>query len=1036
MLVPGGVILKPKQKSGMRRNFIAIIAALPLFFSFSGMAQQTVARQDPAAGLSAASDLYNKEKFGSVRDHYSMLQKPSDLLLAFDVEKDYYTAVSAAELQHNDAPALLQEFLEKYPENTRTNRVWFQLGNLYFRNNSFRSALDAYQQVDKFDMNPEELAEFTFKQGYCHFKQNDFDKAADAFYGIKEQQTRYTGPATYYYAHIMYADGKYETALRDFQRLERDETFKSVVPYYIIQIYYIQGRHDEVLEMAQPYLKGQRNKRTNEILRIVADVNYKRGNFQEAINLLEEYRKVSRGKFSREETYILAYSYYKTGEYARAIPEFQQVAGGEDSLSQNAWYHLGDSYLKTSQKQFASNAFLSAWKVPVKTELAEDALFNYAKLSIELSYNPYNEAIRALQQYLAEYPASPRRDEAYTYLANLYLVTRNYREALSTLENIKKRTPAQDEIYQKITYYRGLELFADNQFFDAIGMFKKSAGLKSDGLIAAGALFWAGESYYRLGQYDQAATYYRDFQNAPGAKNHTAYTSANYSLGYAMLKQKNYSQAAEAFNRFIESRPLDKKMLNDARLRKADAFFMQKRYQEAIAGYDQVIGSRAADTDYALYQKSLAVGVTGNISQKIASLRKLVADFPGSPYNDDARFEIGQAQMTLRQNEEALQTFTKLVKDHPNSSFVKASLLNTGLIYYNTDRNQQALETFKKVVKDYPATPESREALAVIKNIYVDLNQVDEYVTYSQDIPFANITRSEQDSLTFIAVESRYMAGDCSKAIPGFASYLDKFPNGIFSVKANYFKADCESRAGNHTEALRSYEYILSKPRTGYTENSALKASEILFRMKDYAKALQMFERLEENAENPASLQESYLGQMRCNFYLGNHGIAIQKGQKVLETERLSPDLAAETHLITGKSYMSLQRFESARASFENVLKISQGEAGAEALFNLAAISYELKDYKTAESQIFRLSGDFASYDYWVARSFILLSDVYVKTGNEFQARQTLQSIIDNYAGEDLRKIAADKLALIGNEKTSAQPESRTFDDEEGIIIR
>jgi len=1036
MIVTGGVILKPKQKSGMRRNFIAIIAALPVFFSFSGMAQQTVARQEPAAGITTASDLFNKEKYGSVRDHYSMLQTPSDLLLAYDVEKDYYTAVSAAELQHADAPALLKEFLEKHPENTRTNRVWFQLGNLYFRNNSFRSALDAYQQVDKFDMNTEEQAEFTFKQGYCHFKQDDFDKAADAFYRIKEQQTRYTGPATYYYAHIMYADGKYETALRDFQKLGKDETFKSVVPYYIIQIYYMQGRYDELLELARPYLKGQRNKRTNEILRLVADVNYKRGNFQEAINLLEEYRKLSRGKFSREESYILAYSYYKTGEFEKAIPEFQQVAGGDDSLSQNAWYHLGDSYLKTSRKQFASNAFLSAWKVPVKSALAEDALFNYAKLSIELSYNPYNEAIRALQQYLAEYPSSPRRDEAYTYLANLYLVTRNYREALSTLENVKKRTPAQNEIYQKITYYRGLELFADNQFFDAIGMFKKSAEHKSDELIAAGATFWAGESYYRLGQYDQAAAYYRNFQNAPGAKNHTAYASASYNLGYAMLKQKNYSQAAQAFSRFIESRPADKKMMNDARLRLADAFFMQKQYQDAIAGYDQVIGAKTADADYALYQKSLAVGVTGNIRQKIVSLQKLLNDFPRSPYNDDARFEIGQAQMTLNQNEEALQTFRKLVADHPNSSFVKRSLLNTGLIYYNTNRNQQALETFKKVVKDYPATPESREALAVIKNIYVDMNQVDAYVNYSQDIPFANITRSEQDSLTFIAVEGRYMAGDCSKAIPGFSSYLDKFPNGIFSVKANYFKADCESRAGNHAEALKSYEFILSKPRTGYTENSALKAAEILFRKKDYAKALQMYERLEENAENPASLQESYLGQMRCNFYLGNHGIAVQKGQKVLETERLSPNLAAETHLITGKSYMSLQRYEAARTSFENVMKLSQGEAGAEALFNLAAISYEQKDYTAAESQIFKLSGDYASYDYWVARSFILLSDVYIKTGNVFQARQTLQSIIDNYEGEDLRKIAADKLERINHGESSSRPTGKTFDDEEGIIIR
>lgn len=1020
----------------MRRTFIAIIGALPLFFSIQTMAQQTVARQFPEAEITTASDLFNKEKYGAVRDQYSVFLPPSELFQAFDVEKDYYTAVSAAELQHGDAAALLEKFLEEHPENTRTNRVWFQLANLHFRNNSFKSALDAYSHVDKFDMNPEERAEFTFKQGYCYFRQNDLDKAASAFYTVKEQQNRYTGPAAYYYAHIMYADGKYETALRDFQSLEKNETFKSVVPYYIIQIYYIQGRYDEVLEMAQPYLKGRQNKRTTEILRLAADVNYRRGNYDEAVSQLEEYRRLSRNKFLREENYILAYSYYRAGEYAKAIPEFQQVAYGDDSLAQNAWYHLGDSYLKTSQKQFASNAFLSAWKVPLKTALAEDALFNYAKLSVELSYNPYNEAIRALQQYLSEYPSSPRRDEAYTYLANLYLVTRNYKEALATLENVKQRTPQQDEIYRKITYYRGLELFADNQFFDAVGMFRKSMEIKNDPAIAAGATFWTGESYFRLKQYDQAATYYRNFMAMPAAKSHTGYNSVDYNLGYALLKQKKYGEAGQAFNRFIENRPADRNMLNDARLRFADCYFMQKKYQDAIQQYDMVINARGADADYAIYQKSLALGVTGNVNQKVASLQRLMTDFPRSQYNDDARFEVGQALMTLGKNEEAAKAFNGLISEHPNSSFVKRSLLNIGLIYYNTNRDQQALETFKKVVKDYPATPESREALAIIKNIYVDLNQVDTFMDYSKDIPFANVTRSEQDSLTFIAVENRYMSGDCEKAAPGFASYLEKFPNGIFSIKAHYFRADCETRAGRHAEALSSYEYILSKPRTGYTENSALRASEILYRMKDYSKALLMYEKLEENAESQANMQESYLGQMRCNYQIGNHGVAIQKGQKVLESEKLSPNLAAEAHLTIGKSMVALHRYEQARGSFESVLKLSQGEAGAEALYNLAAISYEMKDYKTAESQIFRLTGDFASYDYWVARSFILLADVYTKTGNLFQAKQTLQSIIDNYDGDDLRKVATDKLNKIKRDEEAAQPAGRAYDDDEGIFIR
>lgn len=1014
----------------------ALFLLLFSFFCTGVNAQQSPGSNVPGYNENAAGDLFVKEKYGASRNLFTRVQPASDLMIAFDAEKDYYISASASELQHGDAAVLLKEYLAKYPENTRTNLTWFRLANLYFRNNSFSSALDAYEKVDRFGLNKEEKAELTFKKGYCYLKKGDTDKALDAFSTIKDQQTRYTGPATYYYAHILYEKGLYETALRDFERIKDDPTFKSVVPYYIIQIYYLQGRHDEMMAMAQSYLKGARNKRTNEILRLVADVNYRKGNYKEAIGLLEEYRKVNRNKVTREESYVLGYSYYITGDYTKAIPEFQQAAGPEDSLSQNAYYHLGDSYLKSDQKQFASNSFLSAWKVPMRTAIAEDALFNYAKLSIELSYNPYNEAIKALQQYLEEYPKSVRREEAYTYLANLYLVTKNYREALATFENVKKRDSRQNEIYQKISYFRALELFADNQHADAIAMFRKSLENKVDAGITAGATYWMAESYYRSGQYDQAVTQYRAFVNLPGAAKHPSYSTVAYNLGYARLKQKNYSEARQEFTKFIESRPSDQKMLNDARLRLADCHFVLKQYNEAVAAYDQVINARGADIDYALYQKALATGVSGNVSGKVTAMQRLVADYPRSQYNDDARLELAQAQLSLGRNEDALQTFQKLVTDHPNSSLVKRALLSSGLIYYNTNRESRALEVLKKVVKDYPSTPEAREGLAVIRNIYVEMNQVDAYVKYAADIPFANVSRSEQDSLTYQAIENRYMAGDCQKAAPDFASYLERFPNGIFSVNAHFYKADCDSRAGRYEEALVSYNHILNLPRNRFTENSALKAADILYRNKDYAKSLAMYEKLEDNAENPDNLHLAYLGQMRNNSRLGNHGIAIQQGQRLLATDRLTPDIAAETHLAMGNSSLELQRYEMAKSSFEQTLKLARGEMAAEALYGLALSAYRLKDYKSSEKHIFTLSGDYASYDYWVAKSFILLADVYLATGNEFQARQTLQSIIDNYDGEDLRLLARQKLEVLNKAGASKPAAGSSFDDDEGIIIK
>jgi hypothetical protein len=65
---------------------------------------------------------------------------------------------------------------------------------------------------------------------------------------------------------------------------------------------------------------------------------------------------------------------------------------------------------------------------------------------------------------------------------------------------------------------------------------------------------------------------------------------------------------------------------------------------------------------------------------------------------------------------------------------------------------------------------------------------------------------------------------------------------------------------------------------------------------------------------------------------------------------------------------------------------------------------------------IYELSDNYGSYPYWVARGFILLADIYAQRGNTFQAEQTLQSIIDNYEGDDLKQVATEKLEQLKTE--------------------
>ena len=82
---------------------------------------------------------------------------------------------------------------------------------------------------------------------------------------------------------------------------------------------------------------------------------------------------------------------------------------------------------------------------------------------------------------------------------------------------------------------------------------------------------------------------------------------------------------------------------------------------------------------------------------------------------------------------------------------------------------------------------------------------------------------------------------------------------------------------------------------------------------------------------------------------------------------------------------------------------------------------YNLNKLDEAEEKVFEVSDNFSSHLQWTAKSFIVLSDVYVAKDNTFQAKETLKSVIDNYPKDDkhysdIINEAQNKLNIINND--------------------
>lgn len=1004
----------------MRDIKLLAISLLMLFSVSSAFSQKTATWQNPQELYNSAYELFQKQKYGAAQKQFleviEIIDAPSSLM---EANAEYYAALCALELFNDDAEEMLTAFIEAYPEHSKVRTAHFQLGKYQYRKKRYRQAIRSLEVVDVFELNSEEKNEFYFKLGYSYFMSNDYEQAKANFYKIIEKDNKYHDPANYYYGHIAYENKNFETALNSFNKLLENKIFKPVLPYYITQIYYMQEKYDKLLEVAPGLLESATEKRKPEIARLIGDAYYKTDKYRESIPYLEQYHNSTRRSTTRDDHYQLAYAYYRTGKFARAVPHFDKVTTKEDTMSQNAHYHMAACYLETGEKKFAYNSFLAAYKNKSIPEISKDALFNYAKLAYEMGYDPYNEAIKAFQKFIQEYPESERVDEANSYLVKLFLSTKNYRQAIEALDKIQNKSVKLKVAYQQIAYYRGVELFNAGQLDAATSLFEKSMKYNYNKELYAKAVYWTAEAQYRRNNFKEAIKSYKQFQLTAGAFRLPYYNESNYHIGYAYFKEKNYKNALYSFRKYLDNvKSRDNKMVNDAMLRTGDCYYMEKRYAEAVDVYQKAADLQVRDVDYALYQKAIAQGVMGHFKEKTQTLKTLVEDMPNSAYADDASFELANTYLIVDDNQNALLYFNHLINNYPNSSMLVESMQKKALVYYNTDNYDLALNTFKNIRKKYPGTKQSKEALVSIRNIYTNIGEPEAFFKYAKENAIT-LTDNDQDSLMFIAAQKTYMEGDCEKANINLRKYLTKFPKGLYALEAHYYIADCLYRSGNKSEAASHYQLIADTSRTEYTEESVMRLAEIKYNNSNFNAALHYYQKLETISAFKKNILEARKWIMRSHYKLFNYEQAMASARKLMKTDKVSEQWKNEAYMVIGRSALKLDSMETAKAAFKYLSDNLQNEMAVEAKYLIAEIEYNKGNLKESESILFEIINQVPSYDYWIAKSFILIADIYYQRDNVVQAKATLQSIIDNYKPDtsgnrqNLVEVARDKLAEI-----------------------
>lgn len=951
--------------------------------------------------------MYETENFIGCIDQLNqlLLTNPDEEVRA---EAEYYKAMALFRNGDKEALGALKTYLDCYPSSPRRHEVRFAIGSWYFYHDQYVSAVTEFDTLSSDAFDNATAADLCYRRAFCHIRTGDYDTAERDLLRLRGVK-RYADQSAYYMAVIQYSRGNYSEARRGFESINKRSDLHNEARFYICHIDFADGKYATVKSEAESILKGSlpENMRL-EMLRISGESNYHLGYYDNAVSLLKEYAD-NADDAQRTALYALGVSEFNTGNYSDAKNHLGQVTLADDELAQSAYLYVGQAYLHEENVKAASMAFKKAYKMPYDREVKETAFYNYAIAQSQGGRTPFNSSVKLFQDFLNTFPSSHYADKVEDYIINSYLNNKDYDNALASINALKSPSQKMLRAKQNVLYRLGMREMSANRNNVAINYLSQAEALaRYDKATASEVNLWLAEAHYREGQYAKAESLYAKYSgNANRGK-------ALFGQAYAQYRQRKYSSAYTQYEKALASKQLDATLCADAYNRMADCQYYQSRFAEAESLYNKAFKMGTSKCDYSLYQIGMMRGYQGNHTNKISTLDELVASYPDSPYAPKALYQRGQAYQDLGKNAKAVDAFKKLISSYPTTAESRQGQLQLALLLNSMGKTDESREQYEALVKAYPTSDEAKVAVDDLKRIYAAEGRLDDLSAFLRSVGNYNIDDNEMAQLAFDAAENEYLdRGKTDK----LKSFVAKYPSLRPAALANYYLAEASVAEGNETAALTYVDKALQlAPDGSFAESALAMKGDLLLNKGDYATARECFALLESKTTITSNVNRARLGLLRSAVALNDYDAMQQYASLLLNSESLSEEITAEARYARAVAAMQKGDTTTGVTDFNTLIDSNINNLyGSKAAVDLGTYYYNAGNLKKAEATVNKLIDSSSPHHYWMARAFILLSDIFKKQGDTFQAREYLESLQANYPGneEDIKQMIDERLKAL-----------------------
>jgi TolA-binding protein len=333
--------------------------------------------------------------------------------------------------------------------------------------------------------------------------------------------------------------------------------------------------------------------------------------------------------------------------------------------------------------------------------------------------------------------------------------------------------------------------------------------------------------------------------------------------------------------------------------------------------------------------------------------------------------------------------------------------------HFNLKQFDQTIADYGTVVQRFPNHPAAEQALVPLQEALNAANRSGEFQNYLTRFKSANPDNKSLEGLEYETAKNFYFNQEYQKAINGLQAFLNTYPQTANKLEAQYYIAESFYRIGDHNKALPLYKELSNNPSFQMANRTVARAGEIEFAQGKYDDAINDFHKVEKLATNKKDQYNAWSGLMESFYLTDQYDSADHYARIILERGAVDAGAQNKASLYLGKTAMARGDFDGAKDEFLNTLNSARDEYGAEAKYLLAKLFYDQKQYNQSIETLISLSNDFSEYQDWVGRAFLLLADNYVGLNNLFQAKGTLQSLVDDFPSDSVKEAARKKIVEI-----------------------